>query len=212
MNDQILYLFDPLCGWCYGFSPVMLQFYHDQKANYEFVVIPGGMITGSRIGPAREAKGYISGVIPRLESTTGVTFGEGYHQLLDSEILFDSEPPSRALHAFRSFHFEQAMEFAHALQLAHFRDGKDYNDPNTYRGLAVQFQLDPEAFFERFEDERIKQNVQMEFAWAREAGVQGYPTVVLRSGQKYYLISNGYTPLDSLQDSLKKAKKMLSAT
>ncbi len=211
MNNQILYLFDPLCGWCYGFSQTMLKFYEAFRTEYEFVAIPGGMIIGSRVGPAKASRSYITGVIPRLETTTGVVFGEAYHQLLNSDTLFDSEPPSRALHAFRSFHFEKAIEFAHAMQLAHFTEGKDYNNPQMYVELAKQFGIEEAAFMERYEDERIRQNVQMEFAWAKESGVQGYPTVVLRKDQKYYMLAHGYAPLDSLKSSLEKAKKMMAS-
>ncbi len=209
MKDQILYLFDPLCGWCYGFSQTMVRFYEELRAEHEFVAIPGGMITGSRVGPAKASSIYIKGIIPRLEATTGVVFGEEYLRLLDSDTIFDSEPPSRALHAFRSFHFERAIEFAHAMQLAHFTEGKDYNNPQMYAELAGQFGIGEAAFMERYEDERIRQNVQMEFAWARESGVQGYPTVVLRKGQKYYMLAHGFSPLESLKSSLERAVKAI---
>lgn len=209
MNNQILYLFDPLCGWCFGFSNTILQFYKKLNTEYEFVAIPGGMITGSRVGPASQSKGYIIDVIPRLESLTGVKFGAGYFKMLDSNTIFDSEPPSRALHTFRSFQFEKAIEYVHTMQHAHFVDGRDYNDLSLYPELAEPFGISPQDFTERFHDERIAQNVQMEFAWARESGVQGYPTVVLRSGQKYYMLAHGYAPIDSLEASLQKAKKML---
>lgn len=211
MKHQILYLFDPLCGWCYGFSQTMLEFYHQHKDQFEVVAIPGGMITDERVKPASSMHAYISGAYERVETTSGVRFGEAYlKQLIPSDsIMLNSEPPSRALLTFRSFHFERAVEFAHALQEQHFAHGRDYNDESLYSDLAVSFQIDPEAFMTRYYDERMKQNVQQEFAWVRESGVQGFPTVVYRSDQKYFMLAHGYMPLDQLNLALERARVVI---
>lgn len=211
MKDQILYIFDPLCGWCYGFSDTMLQFYQLFGQDFEFVAVPGGMVTGDRTGPISDMEDYISKAYLRVEETTGAQYGEKYlTDLLRSKTtMLDSEPPSRALITFRSFYPERAVEFAHALQKAHYFHGRDFNDESLYEELAGQFGLDAKAFMERYHDPRMKQNLQQEFAWVKESGVQGFPTVVYRSGQKYYLLAHGYAPLDNLKSSLQKAQKMV---
>lgn len=210
MNTQILYLFDPLCGWCYGFSDTFLAFYHQHQSDFEFVAVPGGMFTGDRVAPYHSMKDFISGSYKRIEEMTGVSFGEKYiSELVLSDTMLDSEPPSRAIITFRSFQFDQGVAFAHALQKAHFLEGKNYNDKDLYQELAGQFGLDGTAFMMRYHDERIGQNLQQEFAWVRESGVQGYPTVVLRAGSKYYTLTHGFAPLDQLNHSLEKATKML---
>lgn len=210
MKSQILYLFDPLCGWCYGFSQTMLDFYHQQKENFEFVAIPGGMITGNRIAPYHSMESFILNSYRQIEEMSGARFGEKYLQeLITSDAELNSEPPSRALITFRSFDYDRAVPYAHALQNAHFAEGKDYNQEVLYTELAAGFGLDPEAFRERYHDERIKTNVQQEFAWVSESGVQGFPTVVLRAGRKYYMLAHGYASIGSLHQSLGKATQMI---
>lgn len=211
MKDQILYLFDPLCGWCYGFSETMLQFYRQHHGTYEFVAVPGGMVTEQRIGPISGMEDYISKAYLQVEELTGTKYGDAYlNGLLRSRTtMLDSEPPSRATITYRSFFPDRAVEYAHKLQKAHFYAGRDYNDLSLYEDLALEFELDPAVFMERFHDERMKQNVQQEFAWVKESGVQGFPTVVYRSGQKYYMLAHGYAPLSSLNESLEKAKAMV---
>lgn len=208
MQAQILYLFDPLCGWCYGFSDTIDQFSAKYKNQYEFVPIPGGMVTDDRVQPISTIETYISDAFEKVEKMTGCKFGEEYiNGLLRSKlVMMDSEPPSRALITFRTFNAQQSIAFAKALQAAHYRDGRDYNDLNLYRELSAKFGLDPDVFMSRFEEEKMKQQVQQEFAWVRESGVQGFPTVVLRNGQQYYLISNGYVTLEELEKTLEKAK------
>jgi putative protein-disulfide isomerase len=50
-RPEIIYVFDPLCGWCYGFSPVIKQAYDTYKDKADFKVITGGMIIGDQISP-----------------------------------------------------------------------------------------------------------------------------------------------------------------
>ena len=211
MKNQILYIFDPLCGWCYGFSATMLKFYERYRDHYEFVAIPGGMVTGARVKPISEMEDFISEAYERVEQRTGTPYGDAYlNGLLRSKTtLLDSEPPSRALHAFRSFHFERGIEFAHALQKAHYLEGKDFNDESVYRDLAKQFDLEPETFMKRFREERIQSAMEQEFAWVSESGIQGFPTVVCRYREKYYLLAHGYCPLAKLEESLERAKSMM---
>lgn len=211
MKDQILYLFDPLCGWCYGFSKTMLDFYEEYGKTYEFVAVPGGMVTGEQVGPISNMEEFISNAYQQVEQTTGATYGKAYLDgiLRSKTTILDSEPPSRALLTFRSFFPDRAVEYAHALQKAHYHEGRDFNDETLYEGLAESFGLDPKVFMERYHDERMKQNVLQEFDWVKESGVQGFPTVVYRSGQKYYMLAHGYASLETLKTALEKAEKMV---
>jgi putative protein-disulfide isomerase len=212
MEKQILYLFDPLCGWCYGFSDTIYQFSEKYAGQFEFVPIPGGMVTGDRVGPVAKKEDYISGALERVEKMTGCKFGEKYKNGLQKKktTMMDPEPPSRALITFRTFNLAKSISFAKSLQKAHYYDGMDYNEESWYGDLAAEFGIDRKVFMDRFSELKMKQHVQEEFVWVRESGVQGYPSVVLRKGQKYFMISNGYIPLSELESSLKKADKRLS--
>lgn len=211
MDAQILYLFDPLCGWCYGFSDTIHTFSMKYGSAYEFVPIPGGMVVDERVQPVSTIEEYISGALGRVEEVTGCQFGEKYKNgLLKSKTtIMNSEPPSRALVTFRTFHSDQSIAFAKALQKAHYYDGRDYNDEEWFGELAEEFGIDRKVFMSRFKEEKMKQHVQEEFAWVKESGVQGFPTVVLRKGHKYYMLSNGYVPLNTLEETLKKAERKL---
>jgi len=150
MSKQILYLFDPLCGWCYGFSQTIVDFQKKHQGKYEFVAIPGGMMVDTGVKPIADMEDYIASAIPRVEQMTGSKFGDPFklHLLRSRTTLLDSEPPSRALITFRTFRYDDAISFAHALQKAHFFHGRDYNDPALYEELASSFGLDPEAFMD----------------------------------------------------------------
>lgn len=209
-KDTIIYIFDPLCGWCYGFSGTIVELFNKRKDEFNFEVIPGGMITGSRIAPYSTMQGYISGAYKRLEDMTGAKFGNAYlNELIPSNnILMNSEPPSRALVTFRSFLPDQVVPYAHALQKKQYVEGKDFNDKSVYEELATEFGLDPKAFIEKFESEEMKYQTTQDFQWSKSAGVKGFPTVVLKNDQGYYLISNGFRPLDEVENVIETIQGM----
>lgn len=213
MKGQILYFFDPLCGWCYGFGKSLNDFYSQHKETFEFEAIAGGMVTNERVAPYHTMADYIMSVKPQLEQTTGQPISDVYVQeILHSEILTDSVPPSKALVVYKQLKKEGSVEFAHALQRMHFADGKDYNDLGNYVQLAEDFDLDGEDFLAKMQTDETTNLVSQEFAWTQQVGIQGFPTVVVGFERQFYLISRGYAPLDSLNENLKRALEAYSST
>ena len=53
-----------------------------------------------------------------------------------------------------------------------------------------------------FESEEAKQETINDFAWCQQAGVAGFPTMVLREDEALCALSVGYQPFDSLQPIL----------
>lgn len=199
-KDTLIYVFDPLCGWCYGFGNTILQLFNKRKDDLNFEVVVGGMITGSRIAPFHTMQAYISGAYKRVEEMTGVKFGDGYlNELLPSDTLLSSEPPCRAVVTFRSFQPDQVVPFAHALQKKQFLEGKDFNTDAVYEELAIDFGIDPAAFLKLFHSEEMKYQTQQDFQWSQSAGIKGFPTVVLKTEGGYYLVAHGYRPLEDLE-------------
>jgi putative protein-disulfide isomerase len=66
-KDTIFYVFDPMCGWCFGFSGVIKQAAKDYQNDFEFVAISGGMVVGEREGPIGDFADYILGAYKRVE-------------------------------------------------------------------------------------------------------------------------------------------------
>jgi len=101
---KLIYIYDALCGWCYGFAPAMRDFYQNHKNDFETIdVISGGMITRERIGAIGEVAPYIKTAYKDVENRTGVKFGEKFLKdiLEEGSTIFTSIPPSIALSVFK---------------------------------------------------------------------------------------------------------------
>ena len=117
---KIIYVYDALCGWCYGFSPVMLAVYEQYGEDFDFEVISGGMLRGDQAEPGRK----IFNSCKIIEDETGILFGQAFlHNLEKEEMIFNSEMPAIALSVFKSIAPRKAVEFVHHLQNSIFFDG-----------------------------------------------------------------------------------------
>jgi putative protein-disulfide isomerase len=207
-GGTFLYVMDPLCGWCYGFSPVVMQLYERYKDVIGFRVVPGGMATGARVEPVSKMADYILQAYKRVEETTGVKFGAPYlDRLREGSTISNSEPPCRALHLFSTLHPDKAVEYTHQLQRAIYLDGYDWNDGETYAHLARLFGLDGKEFVRRWDSEEARYGVQQEFQWVQAAGISGFPCVVVEKREQYYLAAQGYRPMDDVDRVVEKILK-----
>jgi putative protein-disulfide isomerase len=199
--NKLIYVFDPLCGWCYGFANVMSELHNKYKDRYEFDVVSGGMVRGDSIAPMAKKHDYIKGAYPRLEQMTGAKFGAAYlEQLLPSTtILMDSHMPSYALEAVRMQDDAQLIPFAHAMQKVHYMDGMDYNKVENYLPLVSNLSLDAAQFEVQIASEEVKYAAEQNFAWCANIGVQSYPTLIMQTEKGLYLVAQGYRSLADIE-------------
>ncbi|MBF9219893.1 DsbA family protein [Hymenobacter ruricola] len=202
---ELLYIQDPLCGWCYGMSPVIQQVQQDFAGRLDVSVLCGGMVKGEDVGPIADVWDDLRRSLPEVEEVTGVQFGAAFKALGEAgDYVYDSEPPSRAIAAFRHLTQDPArtVVFAHAVQLALFRDGQDLNDPSVYNNLLAPFGVDAVDFQRRWAAPETARAAQQEFAAVARIGVEGFPTAVVRVGEQGYVLARGYQPYEQLRAGL----------
>ncbi len=205
---EIIYVFDVLCGWCFGFSPVMQEFYK-KHIDIKFTVISGGLVTGSRVGPMSNMASYIEKAIPGLEKTTGVKVGDEFKRQLKLGVrIQNSLTPAIALCILKEMLPDKQVQLAHAFQQIYFVAGKDLENEDTYAEVAKSFDLDEVEFRRKMVDPRYENMATEEFEQAQKWGITGFPAVILNRGDSLIAISNGYTTFSDLEKRLESAKEM----
>lgn len=199
---KIIYVYDALCGWCYGFSPVIEQFCRKHHKTVDFEVVSGGMITGSRTGPIGEVAPYIRRAYKEVEERSGVSFGEAFltQVLEDGKTIFSSVPPAVALSVFKSHRADASVLFAAALQKAIYYDGLAPEDTAAYASLAEKFGIDGKTFTKQMGQPEFQAKAQEDFHKTQQLGVRGFPTVFAETEGTYYRLTSGYTSLTDLEN------------
>ena len=208
---KVVYVYDALCGWCYGFSLVMSQFKEKYKDSLAFEVVSGGMITGNRIGSIGEVASYISWAYKDVEKATNVKFGNDFlnKTLKDGNAVFTSIPTAIALSVFKKIQQENSVEFASALQKAIYYDGMEPENYSAYGKIAAEFGLDSIDFVLQMKDTINVQNAANDFKKSNDLGVSGFPTVFIEVDGVYHKIASGYVPFNVLENSFLTIKNKL---
>jgi putative protein-disulfide isomerase len=201
------YFQDALCGWCYGFAPVVQQLHDTWADSLDVVVYAGGMIKGDGVRALSEMADFIRSARVRVEETTGIVFGEPFMTgLLErGDVMLDSAVPAYGLEAVRALLPQRTLEFSHRLQLALYRDGLDLTSPATYHALAREFGIEPDTFVELIESDEIREAVHNEFDYVASLGIEGFPTLLLEHGDNVHLLAHGYAPFDHLDTMIRVA-------
>ncbi|MCC5907548.1 MAG: DsbA family protein [Balneolaceae bacterium] len=202
-KPTLIYAYDPLCGWCFGFHPVMERLARRFENDLNIKVMAGGLAIGENIQSISEGFGYILQASKQVESVTGVKFGRNFYMLAEEgSYLYNSEPSCIAQNVVNEISPEHSLQFAGMMQNALFKDGKSLNDWNTYEELMGSLSINAAAAKELFESDRIKQKTYNTFEWCKENGASAFPTLLINIGEETGAISRGYRPFDTIESHL----------
>ena len=178
MTDTLIYVHDPLCGFCYGFQAA-IELIERNRTDLDIHVALGGLSVGDRIGPYRDMADYIRTATPRVSAVSGANFGTAFlEQRIMSSALSSSNPPSAAILQVRTHHPDRTLAFAHAVQEAHFQDGADLNDAELYPSIADQLGL-ADVTFDIPAPRDIPDALEKEYARTRQLHFSGFPSLFL---------------------------------
>ncbi|MFY0729530.1 DsbA family protein [Pseudomonas sp. NFX15] len=183
------YIYDPLCGWCYGAKPLV------QAAEGVLPVIAhgGGMMTGAnrqRVSP--QLRSYVMPHDRRIAEYSGQSFGEAYFEglLRDHTAVFDSTPPIAAVLAAEQI-AGQGLALLGRLQSAHYVEGRRIADESVLFELAQDMGLDRQAFEKDFVVADTEGHIRRSRALLAKVGGQGFPTLALEHNDQFTLIDIG---------------------
>ena len=194
-KPDIYYGYDAICGWCYGFSPVIEKASEAFKDQINFHIINGGLKTGVEAGPINVVAPYIkAGAYQDVERRTGVKFGRAFIDgtLETGDMILDSVPPAVAMMIAKEHQPEQDFRFGSILNQAIYVDGLDPVNVAGYAPYAEKIGLDGAKFVEQMDDPRYLELAKEEFAVAKQLGISSFPTVIAKVDGQYQLVSRGY--------------------
>ena len=183
------YLYDPLCGWCYGAAPLV-------KAAREILHVQphgGGMMTGARrqaVTP--QLRAFVRPHDQRIAQLSGQPFGERYLDglLHDTNAVFDSGPPTAAMLAAEEM-AGRGLDMLARLQTVHYVEGRRIAERAVLVDVATALGLDPGIFAETLERQfgaALQAHIDETRKFMAEVGAQGFPTFVLETPEGLQIV------------------------
>ena len=201
MDKQIIYVGDPMCSWCWGFSPVKRAIEAQCAGRAETALVVGGLHPYTTEPQDAARKDFLRHHWQDVGGRTGQPFS--YEILERDDFVYDTEPASRAAVTMRHLHGNaRALDFFAGLQRAFYADNADITQPDVLAGLAGEFGVDRGQFAEELESEEMRKSTASDFEFAHTLGVSGFPTVVVKDAAGYAYLTVGYQPYEQLQPVL----------
>ncbi|RYJ59542.1 DsbA family protein [Pseudomonas songnenensis] len=193
---RLIYVMDPMCSWCWGFSPVMTALAGQAAERGVSFELRVGGLRRERVVMDQAGRQRTLSYWQAVHSATGQPFNLA--QGLPEALVYDTEPACRALVAARGLDEARIWSLSLLIQQAFYQHGQDVTQPSVLVDLAEAAGLSRSEFAERYDDSATKAATAADFIWVENLGIAGFPTLLAEHEGQLALVTNGYQPLPAL--------------
>lgn len=188
-KPEVIYVGDPMCSWCWGLAPVMHHI--AERTDVEVRVLVGGLRPGPNAQRLDDRmRRELAHHWEKVATASGQPFDTSVLERQDW--VYDTELPSIAVTTMRRHAPSETLGFFTHLQQAFYADAIDVTDPAQYPGLLTDYAVDRDTFVQEMLSDEARTRTWQEFGEARELGVAGFPTVLLKINGTTQVLSRGY--------------------
>ena len=199
-SRRLLYFADPMCSWCWGFSPVIASIAQACAGLVPIRLCVGGLRAGETRPMDDRSRSYVRHHWEEVAAQTGQPFDFGFFDR--PRFVYDTEPACRAVVAMRNLVPDAALAYLAALQRAFYAENRDTTQEDELADVAASF-ASPDDFRIVFRAPEVHEATQADFRLTQGLGIQGFPTVVQQDGRQLTALTTGWQPFEALQDGLR---------
>lgn len=203
-KPHLVYFADPMCSWCWGFSPVIEAISERFGPALPIRLILGGLRPWTKAAMTTHDRGDVRNHWEHVHAASGQTFDFAF---FDRErFVYDTEPPSRAVVVLRRRGMETGLAALRRIHRAFYAENRDVTDTDMLAGIAAELGVDAATFRDEFESEAAVEETRGDFAIAQSAGIRGFPTLIAGEGNddQYALVTHGFQPSGRILPALER--------
>lgn len=189
----IIYFADPMCSWCWGFTPVLekiKQEYQDEKKVLRIALILGGLKPGETEPMPAAQRDEVLNHWKEVEKMTSQPFK--IDSALPPGFIYDTEPAAKSVIAFALLDPENLMAYFKRLQEAFYAEALDITKLENLVKIAGTFGMDRERFVRTIHSDDVHKRALNNFMSARKYGMITLPSTVMQDETDVKLLSSGY--------------------
>lgn len=202
---RVTYLFDPLCGWCYGAVPALERLVQLDGATVELA--PSGLFAGEG---ARAMDANFAAFAwqndQRIARLCGQQFTDAYRAKILGKAggMFDSAPATLGIVAVGLTEPAREIEAMKTLQNARYVEGRDNSELAVVESILEEAGFSEAARRVRAPDEALHSSYRQRTSAARSEmknfGVNGVPALIVEDNRSRRLLSSNvlFGELDTL--------------
>ncbi|WP_105903149.1 DsbA family protein [Vibrio gangliei] len=193
MDATLYYIHDPMCSWCWGYTPTWekLKAALPQEIKVEYLL--GGLAPDNDAPMPLEMRQMLQQTWQRIESQLGTQFNYDYWQL--AKPVRTTYPACRAVIAAQLQGKGEAMNTA--IQEAYYLRAMTPHIEQTHIHLAQEIGLDVDRFITDRNSDIVEQVFRQQRSFCQQLGIASFPNLVLKAGEVYHLIELDYRSEDT---------------
>lgn len=201
-GPHLVYVADPMCSWCWGFSPAIEAIEARFGADLPIRLVLGGLRPGTTEPMTDAMKTEIRNHWQHVAEASGQPFDMAF--FAREGFVYDTEPASRALVAMRRLGMATALAGLRRIHAAFYAENRDVTALDELAAIAAGLGLDEQAFRVAWDSEEMRQETLGDFALAQRSGIRGFPTLLASNGEEdgFAIVTQGFRPADSILPAL----------
>lgn len=207
---KFLYIADPMCSWCYGFS-LELSKLLETIPGAELDIVLGGLRAYNTDTLDEDTRQLILSHWKKVADVSGLPFD--MTALNKPGFIFNTEPACRAVVTAKLLADEgdsgELLQLFRAIQHAFYAEAKDVTDELVLAEVCVQAlnqggstAYDVESYLETLQSPSSHDETRQHFEQIQRWGIRGFPVLCLVKEDGLHMIASGYAKLESLQQAL----------
>ena len=196
-EKRILYFADPMCSWCWGFSPVIHEIARRFSDRLGVQIHTGGLRAGNTRVMDKDQRMQILNHWFSVNEASGQPFDFSFR--MPEGFVYDTEPACRAVKTMQALNPERDLDYFSAIQRAFYTGNEDVTRLNVLSNLAVEQGSHKTEFEQLFDTDEIRQRTRDDFILTARLGVNGFPTLIGQNADGYVYLSQGFQLYDPLQ-------------
>jgi len=186
---RLYYVHDPMCSWCWAFTPALARLSTALPADIALHKLLGGLAADSDKPMPAPMREQIEQTWRHIQqSVPGTEFNFDFWR--HCQPRRSTWPACRAVLIAREAGIEEQMN--RAIQRAYYLQARNPSDSGELTRIAGSLGLDADTFAATLNSAAIRGQLEAEIRRSRDLGVRSYPSLVLDTGRERWPIAVDY--------------------
>jgi len=187
-DSQLYYLHDPMCSWCWGFSPTWNKVKEALEDKVKVTYLLGGLALDNDEDMTLQTQDYVQSNWRRIEEKIpGTKFN--YDFWIKCKPRRSTYPACRAVISARLQNSDCETSMISAIQKCYYINVQNPSNEDVLVSLAIELGLDAEKFQLDLRSEKVNKMLLAEISLAKSLGMSRMPSLSLQTGLELRAIS-----------------------
>jgi len=193
--NKFIYVMDPMCSWCWAFSPVITHL-KDKYPELQWQTLMGGLAPDSDIPMPDAMQQKLISIWQHIEEHTGTKFNFDFWR--NNIPRRSTYPACRAVITAEHLVPDSAFEMIEAIQQAYYQKALNPSDIEVLTNLAEAIGINKESFNAHMNSSEVQSELEQQIQQSHALGAQGFPSLFIATEAGVHAISYGYCGIEEV--------------